>query len=283
MNSGKNYSMKSESEYFSVLMSLYNKETSENLEECLESLYKQTLHANEIVIVIDGPINEGLTKVLKKWTSELPLKIHPISNNVGLGKALNIGLEQCSNDIIFRMDTDDICYPMRFEIQYSYFRKHPDLTVLGTAINEFDECGISGERFTVSGHENIVAFSRKRNPMNHMTVVFRKSKVIDAGGFQHHLFMEDYNLWLRLISRQERFDNISKPLVLARVGKGMLERRKGTQYIKSEYQLWKLKQKLKIDSGISAFFVFITRVIPRMLPTIMLSTIYKILRLQVKK
>lgn len=267
---------------FSVLMSLYNKESPYNLEECLDSLSKQTLPASEIFLVIDGEINNNLQRVLEKWKFKLPLKIHPIKQNVGLGTALNIGLNQCSNEIIFRMDTDDICDPIRFEQQYNYLLKHPELAVLGTAINEFDNNGITGKRFTVSGHDNIVAFSRKRNPINHMTVVFRKSIIIDAGGYQHHLFMEDYNLWLRLISKNERFENLSDSLVFARVGKGMLERRKGIEYIKSEYQLWNLKRNLNIDSGLPAFLVFIIRVIPRVMPRKILSFMYMMLRKQVK-
>lgn len=273
--------MNAEDTPFSVLMSLYNKESASNLEECFRSLKIQTLLANEIIVVIDGEINSDLQDVLNRWEFKLPLKIFPLQRNVGLGNALNIGLKKCSFEIVLRMDTDDICYPNRFEIQIEYLISHPEVTVLGTAINEFDKDGLTGQRSAITGHENIIAYSKKRNPINHMTVAFRKSKIIEAGGYQHHQYMEDYNLWLRLISMNQKFENITEPLVYARVGDGMLARRKGIDYVKSEYSLWKLKRALGIDSGYSAFGIFILRVTPRLMPIKILSIIYKKLRVRV--
>lgn len=273
--------MSAEDASFSVLMSLYNKESASNLEACFDSLRLQTLLANEIILVIDGEINIELQDVLNRWKTKLPLKIYPLQKNVGLGNALNIGLKKCTFEVVLRMDTDDICCPNRFEVQIKYLISHPDVTVLGTAINEFDKDGVTGQRFAITGNDNIIAYSKKRNPINHMTVAFRKSKIIEAGGYQHHQFMEDYNLWLRLISMNQKFENITEPLVYARVGEGMLERRKGVDYIKSEYRLWKLKRLLGIDSGYSAFGIFILRVIPRLMPINILSVIYKTLRVKV--
>ncbi|WP_260863433.1 glycosyltransferase [Citrobacter sp. Marseille-Q6884] len=263
---------------FSVLISLYNNEKSSYLDDCFNSLFIQTLPASEIVLVLDGPISKNLMTVVEKWKGKLPLKIFPITVNVGLGKALNYGLNKCCNDIVCRMDTDDICIPERFEKQINYLVKHPDLCALGSAIQEFNGKDKGKIRFSKAGHNNIVNYAKRRNPLNHMTVVFRKKYVLDVGGYLHHLYMEDYNLWLRLISAGYELDNLEEPLVNARVGEGMIKRRKGWRYIQSEYKLYMLKKQLGIDLGISAFSVLLIRASPRILPQCILSKLYFFLR-----
>ncbi|HAS0760575.1 TPA: glycosyltransferase, partial [Enterobacter hormaechei subsp. xiangfangensis] len=124
---------------FSVLMSIYSREKVEYLRCCLDSLAKQTLPANEIVIVIDGPIPNVLNEEIELWSKQLPIKTIKIKDNVGLGSALNIGLEYCSNELVARMDTDDICVQNRFSLQLNKFRECDDLQLLGGAIEEYDE------------------------------------------------------------------------------------------------------------------------------------------------
>lgn len=150
---------------FSVLMSLYNKETTNNLIQCLDSLVSQTLRADEVVLVLDGPISEELRGVFQKYITALNIKIVPIENNVGLGRALNLGVENCSYDIIARMDTDDICLPNRFERQIGEFIKDPTLVMVGSAIIEFDEN--DGERLKKLPLEysSIRRFSEKKIPL----------------------------------------------------------------------------------------------------------------------
>lgn len=117
---------------FSVLLSLYHKEKPEYLEKCFESIWdKQILKPSEIVLVLDGPIGEELISYVQKWQAKINnvLKIVPLSQNVGLGKALNEGLKQCSYDWVFRMDTDDICTPDRFEKQVAFIRQNPDVVL----------------------------------------------------------------------------------------------------------------------------------------------------------
>ncbi|SPW30947.1 putative glycosyl transferase [Edwardsiella tarda] len=161
---------------FSVLMSLYDKEKPEYLNECLESISHQTLMPDEIVIVLDGPVNINLMAILDKWIKIIPIVIYKIERNVGLGNALNFGISKCKNEIIARMDTDDICMPNRFNIQIPLINAYPELSVLGSAIIEFspDDKVFSGLKQMPLIHDNIVKYSKYRNPMNHMTVVFKK-------------------------------------------------------------------------------------------------------------
>jgi len=260
---------------FSVLISLYNREKAENLQQCLESLYQQTLQADEIVLVYDGPINETLTAVVEKWTSTLPIALVKLEKNVGLGKALNAGLECCSHNIVARMDTDDICLPERFEKQIAYMEAHPDMALLGAAVIEFDEFGKERLKRLPLGNNDIRQFARMKNPFNHMCVVFRKDKVIAAGSYQHHLFMEDYNLWLRMLALGYQVANLHDILMKVRAGSDMVDKRRGITYIKSEIQLYSLKMKLKQTNFLNGTLYFFIRTSTRVMPVKVMRFLYE--------
>lgn len=265
---------------FTVLLSLYHKESARYFEQCLKSIRENTAQPDQIVIVYDGPVGNELDDVAKTFLSYLPIEIIKLPHNLGLGKALNHGLKFCKNNYVLRMDTDDVCLPDRFENQIRYLENNPEVVLLGGAINEFDESmRISqGIRFSVSEHDDIKQYSKKRNPFNHMTVAFKKNVIEDIGGYQHHLFMEDYNLWLRVIAAGYLTHNMSEILVNARAGANMVLRRKGIRYIKSEVQLARLKYRLKIDSFAGAVGCALIRIIPRLLPLAALEFVYKKLR-----
>ena len=264
---------------FSVLLSLYHKEKPEYLEKCFESIWdQQTLKPTEIVLVLDGPIGEGLTKSVERWQQKLGniLKIVTLAENVGLGKALNEGLKHCTNEWVFRMDTDDICVEKRFEYQLQFIKNNPNVVLFGGQILEFDKNVNDANKLKPVPEEysDILTFSKKRNPFNHMTVAYKKSIILSLHGYQHHLFMEDYNLWLRVISKGYEVANLSQVLVYARVGNGMHARRRGSEYIKSEKQLLDLKIALKTQSLISAYVTFILRSFFRFLPSNLLGFVY---------
>jgi GT2 family glycosyltransferase len=265
---------------FTVLLSLYHKESAKYLYQCLDSIKKSTLPPDQIVIVYDGPICKELEDVVSVFLKELPIDIVPLPQNVGLGKALNHGLGYCKNNIILRMDTDDICLADRFERQIVYLNENPKIVLLGGAIHEYDSDmkTSQGIRFSVSEHADIKQYCKKRNPFNHMTVAFKKDIIEKIGGYQHHLYMEDYNLWLRLISAGYQTYNLDRVLVNARAGSDMVLRRKGINYIKSELKLAKLKYDLKIDSFLGATSCALIRIVPRLLPLPMLELLYKRLR-----
>ncbi|WP_294912384.1 glycosyltransferase [Tatumella sp. UBA2305] len=261
---------------FSVLMSLYHRETANNLIQCLDSLVCQTLKADEVVLVLDGPVFQDLVNVYQKYVTSLNLKIIPLEKNVGLGRALNHGLQHCSYDVIARMDTDDICEPHRFECQIAEFDKDPSLVMVGSGIIEFDDKGEERLKKLPLEFSAIRKFSEKKNPFNHMSVMFRKEDIIRSGSYIHHYYMEDYNLWLRLIAENKNIINIDAVLVKARVDSSTMLKRRGFKYIHSEIQLYKLKRKLKISTGPKALIFFIMRVIPRLLPVSLLKILYSL-------
>ncbi|MFP9429319.1 glycosyltransferase [Enterobacter sp. LM3] len=265
---------------FSVLMSLYYKEDPVYLDSCFASLANQSLLPTEIVCVFDGPLNADLENVVLKWSEKLNVNIVRLPVNVGLGNALNKGLAHCSFDIVARMDSDDICLPERFQKQIPLFFSDKDLILLGSGIDEFEVCEntIKSVRKVPLSQAEIRESCKIKNPFNHMTVVFRKNKILSLGGYQHHFLMEDYNLWLRVIAKGYKVENVDSSLVKARVGNGMVGRRKGIKYIKSEWELFMLKKKLGFQSFIPGICVFLMRSVPRLLPKTMLSMLYNISR-----
>ncbi|WP_315154260.1 glycosyltransferase [Capnocytophaga leadbetteri] len=265
---------------FSVLISLYHKETPQFLIECLESLKNQTLPASEIVVVFDGAIPSELEVEVMRYMAVLPIKIVRLPKNVGLGNALNEGLKHCSYNWVFRMDTDDICLPERFEKELEFIQQHPNVVLCSGHIAEFsdDKTIITSYRKVPIGNTAIKKSCLKRNPFNHVAVAFCKNIIEEVGGYQHHLFLEDYNLWLRVIAKGYEVGNLDETLVLVRAGDSMVSRRKGKEYIKGEWQLFKLKRSLKLQSLLPNFFIFILRASVRILPTNLLKMVYKFLR-----
>lgn len=227
-------------EKFSVLMSLYFKEKPEYLRECMESVLNQTVLPDEIVIVKDGPLTEELEQVLCEYTSSNPslYTLVPLETNRGLGLALAEGILHCRNDLVARMDTDDIARSDRFEKQLAEFEKNPELNICGSHIIEFEDTvdHIVAKRMVPITDAEIKAYQKRRDSFNHMTVMYRKSTVLKAGNYQSCLLMEDTLLWVHMIQVGAVCANIDDCLVYARIGADMYERRGGFSYFKKYKQ-----------------------------------------------
>lgn len=263
---------------FSVLCSLYFKEEPTYLEQCLESLAWQTVEANEIVIVHDGPLTDDLYTVLDNWKEKLPIIEVILPRNVGLGQALNAGLQHCSNDLIARVDTDDINHMDRFEKQINYMDSNINVAAISCDVNEFDSEPQKPDRIRVVPKGNILSYSLKRNPINHMAAVFRKKAILDVGSYKHLHFMEDYYLWLRLQAKGYEIRNLNEILVSARVGNGMLQRRSGFKYAQSEIKIMKKIYQLKLTKNPASIFYYLLRASLRLAPTKILSVTYNLIR-----
>ncbi|WP_318515054.1 glycosyltransferase [Photobacterium leiognathi] len=264
---------------YSVLMSVYKKENPSYFYQALESIYRQEKKTFDIVIVHDGPLNEQLYKVIDDWKGKLDIVEVILKDNVGLGVALNEGLKYCKYDLIARVDTDDINLPNRFDIQYRYMVDNPDVALCGSHISEFnDNPDILVSKRLVPVGDELSNSIFKRNPFNHMTVMFRKSAVLDVGGYQHLQFMEDYYLWIRMYLKGYKLDNLDMILVNARIGNGMLERRKGFDYYKSELRFMKYLLNADVPNKTRIAGRFLVRSHIRLLPKSLLRRVYKITR-----
>lgn len=274
---------------FSVLISIYFKEQPDHFNACMESIWNnQTVKPSEIIMVEDGPLTPELDLIIKYWEEKLKdiLKVTKLAENVGTGKAKNIGLKQCTNEIVCIVDTDDISVPDRFEKQIKILSNDPELVILGGQIIEFidDISSPSGMRNVPLTNLELRQYAKKQSPFNNMTIAYRKSKILEVGGYQHHLWMEDYNLFLRVIAKEYKVQNVQDVLVYARIDNGMHGRRKGFQYIKSEKQLLDLKKQLKLQNPLYANMLFLVRSAFRLLPANLLGKIYNIfLRKDIKK
>ncbi len=218
----------------SVLLPVYGREVPAFLRQSLESLCGQTLAADEVVLVEDGPLGEDLASVIASFRVRLPIVSVRLPVNKGLGIALCEGLNQCRGEFVARVDGDDISVRDRFERQLAFLEANPGVDVVGGAIAEFDDDRSTPRairRLPCSGPA-LLSFAKYRNPMNHMTVMFRKAAVVAAGNYRSCPGFEDYYLWSRMIVNGCRLENLADVLVYARCGAGMQRRRGGLGYVK---------------------------------------------------
>lgn len=220
---------------YSVLMSIYKNEKPAFLIQALDSMLNQTVSPSEIVMVKDGPLTRELEDVLSDYDSEHSglFKFISYDENHGLGYALRQGMLACSNEIVARMDTDDVARPDRMEKQLAAIGKGLDM--VGSDVVEFVESPDKPIASTdlPKGMEAISAYSKRRNPFRHPPMTFRKSKVLEAGNYSSEfLYFEDWDLFNRMLACGCQADNLSEPLVAMRVSDDFYSRRGGSQYLK---------------------------------------------------
>ena len=228
---------------YSILMSVYQREQPDYLKAAMDSMLHQTEPSDDFVLMCDGPLTEELDQVIAEqqelWGQRL--RVIRLPENRGLAAALREGVRACRHELIARMDSDDIAMPDRCERQLEAYSKQPELSLLSGTIAEFNEDPehIENYRRLPEIHDAIVRFAKKRNPMNHMAVMFRKSSVTAAGSYQPIGLFEDYDLWVRMLMQGCRAANLSEVLVKARVGNGMIARRGGLSYAEDCLRLQK--------------------------------------------
>ena len=239
---------------YSVLMSVYHKEKPEYLKQAIESRQAQTLSTNDFVLVCDGPLNEPLNSVIAAKQQEMGESLHVVrlAKNGGLGNALNEGIKHCKNELVARMDSDDIAYPDRCEKQIAVFNTYSEVSICSGIVEEFttDPNTVDTKRVPPETNAEIIEFAKKRNPFNHPCVMYKKSAVEAVGSYQDFYLLEDYYLWLRMLMAGYQGYNIQEPLLHMRAGSDMYLRRAGWKYAKTQAKLFKfMKEQGFIGSG----------------------------------
>lgn len=263
---------------FSVLISIYNKEIASIFKLSLDSLLMQTKLPSEIILVKDGLLTVELDKVISGYKQYCPmLKVVALKQNRGLGEALNEGLKHCSYDLVARMDADDIAKPYRFQKQIEVFTKHPEIDVCGAWIDEFqgDINNVTSIRKLPEQHKDILEYAKIRNPINHPVVMFRKSAVLAAGGYQHFPLFEDYYLWIRMLKNGAKFYNIQESLLYFRTSPDMFKRRGGWKYAIDECRFQKIMLDMDMISHKQFILNVMTRFPVRIAPNQVRSWLYK--------
>jgi glycosyltransferase involved in cell wall biosynthesis len=221
---------------YSVLMSVYIKEDPKFLQESIDSILAQTIPPDEILILKDGPLTPQLEETLENFKSNnKAIKTVSYKVNRGLGPVLADGVILAKNNLIARMDSDDIAAPDRCEMQLECFKNSPNLDIVGCNVTEFMDSidNIVTYRSMPEHQDDILAFSRKRNPFAHPSVMFKKNSVLNAGNFRDYKYCEDYDLWVRMIQNGAICYNIQKFLVNMRTSSAFYARRGGLNYVTS--------------------------------------------------
>ena len=234
---------------YSVLMSVYHKEKPEYLKQAIESIQAQTYPTDDFVLVCDGPLNSELDAVITTKQQEMNgvLKVYRLDKNEGLGNALNAGINHCKNELVARMDSDDVAYPDRCEKQIDVFNTHPEVSICSGIVEEFttDPEVVDARRVLPETNAKIMEFAKKRNPFNHPCVMYKKSAVEAVGSYKDFYLLEDYYLWLRMLMARYQGYNIQEPILHMRAGSDMYMRRAGWKYAKTQAKLFKFMK----DSG----------------------------------
>ena len=231
-------------EPYSVLMSLYKKEHPEYLRLALDSMINQTVKPDEIVLVEDGPLTPELHAVVGEYKDQLKIVVN--ENNLGLGLALNEGLKACKNELVARMDTDDISKPDRCQKQLKRFREKPELAIVGSHIDEFvgSPDNIISQRRVPTTSEAIYNYAKKRSAFNHPAVMYRKSAVLSEGGYSDLKRNQDVDLFGRMLFKGFKAENIDEALLWFRSSDELAARRKSWEntwsYIDTIKKFWKM-------------------------------------------
>ena len=264
-------------ESYSVLMSVYCKEKAEYFQESVLSMLRQTAAADDFVIVCDGPLTKELDAVIEEFQNQYQnlFQVIRLKEQSGLGNALRQGICFCKNELIARMDSDDMSVPDRCRMQLKSFQEK-EIDLCGGNITEFttDISDAGAKRQVPETDEEIRRFAGRRNPFNHPTIMFRKSSVLKAGNYKDCLGFEDYYLWARMLGCGAKGYNIQETLVYMRTGEGMYKRRGGFLYaVKGIKARWKIYQ-----TGVSKFSDFLIsaggQVVISMIPVRLRSCFY---------
>lgn len=263
---------------YSVLMSVYYKETPAYFETAITSILNQTVKTNDFVLVCDGTLTKELNDIIKKYDTFLHVQRLP--KNEGLCKALSCGIKLCKNEFIARMDSDDISCPGRCEKELYEFVKNPHLSIVSAAISEFTESPevMTGKRVLPCRQDEIIKYSRRRCPFNHPVVMYRKSALMAAEGYLDDFRMEDYYLWIRMLKKGCKSENLPDVLLYMRAPADMYLRRGGKQYADDmlKFHKWMLKTgwSAKADFFFGAIPHYVVCILPNGLRRIIYTVIH---------
>jgi len=251
-------------------MSIHGGDRPSYLDAAIESIINQTRPADEIVVVRDGPLTEELSLVIKEWQQKRRglFKVVSLSENCGLGIALQEGLDACSYDIVARMDADDISCPDRFEKQLKFLQDNPDVAVVSSWMACFEDNPdeIIFVKQMPEKYQDISRIARFRNPIFHAPAMFRRSEVQDVGGYGEHQRNQDYHLWARMLLNGSKITCIPEPLYKVRYNSNFFKRRVSFRHTISMIKLQKEFLTMGFISYPQCAFNMIVRIIAWILP-----------------
>ncbi len=230
--------------YFTVVMSVYHADCPILFKLAVDSLLDQTVKPSEIIIVADGPVGDEIDEVLESLSTIDIINVRKMKENRGLAYSRKYAIELSSNGLVAVMDSDDICALDRFEHQVKEFCDEKT-DVVGGWIEEFNvnpkDKGVI--RKTPLELADIYKFGKWRNPINHVTLMFKKSSYDSVGGYADLLANEDWEMISRMLVNGLIVRNIPEVLVNVRGGDDMINRRRTSRQFWGEMNVFKLMYK----------------------------------------
>ena len=263
---------------YSVLMTVYNGDIPEYFEMALNSMIKQTVQPDEIVIVKDGVVAHKLQNVIDnaKKTYRDIVEVQ-LNENIGLGLALNEGIKLCKNDLIARMDADDISLQTRCERQLEVFYKNPNIDIVGSHVIEFSDNveNIVGRRKVPITNKEINKYAKTRDPFNHPSVMYKKSRVLQVGGYGNYRKNQDTDLWIKMLHDGCMAENIDDYLLFFRFDEKTYKKRKSWINTKLLIKIRKNAYKIGFSSFLEFAEVAIMQLVIFIMPLSIQKLIYK--------
>ncbi|MFV0484951.1 MAG: glycosyltransferase [Candidatus Saccharimonadales bacterium] len=265
----------------SVLMCLYKGDTDRYFREAVDSVFEQSVQPDELIIVVDGAIcnklDEALTMVTKKYKK---IKVIRLPRNVGVGMASNEGIKHCKNELIAKMDADDVAVRERFELQLAEFAKDPKLALLGGQLAEFsgDISNVVSHRKVPTGANEIKRFAKKRSPFNNQTVMYKKSVVLAVGGYPKLNRAEDYYLFSKIIAEGYKVKNLSKVLMYFRLDDDAIGRRRTWKHTKEIINARNEIRKLGVSNYLDLISTSLGQIVVFITPAFFAKWLYRRLR-----
>ena len=263
---------------FSVLLNIYAKDKPAWIKQALDSVLSNTVRPSEVVVMVDGPVGEEIQSVLDQAAQDSTVRVLAYPVNIGRGAALGYAVPKCSHNLIALMDADDISRKNRFEKQLAAFAANPDLSVCGGQIQEVnaDTLAPLAQRKVPLTHPDIKRYLKTRMPFNNVTVMFKKSAVLEAGNYQAFGMVEDYYMWARVMAQGKIAQNIPDVLADVRVGKEMYNRRSGWNYFLMNKILFDEMRKLGLLSFKDYYYtLFVRFVVQVLMPNWLRGLFYK--------
>ena len=265
---------------FSLLLPVYHKDTLEWLTASLDSIIAQTKLPTEVIVLQDGDISLALQQKIKNFQKTNCCQWLKFKGHKGLANILNEGLKNAKYNWVARLDSDDINLPDRYQKQIDFLEKNPEVDLVGGYCLEFDTNpnGPYQMKKLPLTTKKIHSLLKKRNAINHVSVFYRKSSVLQTGGYESYLGMEDYHLWVKMILKGFCLRNIPEKLILQRAGKGMIDRRGGWKYFWTEVRLQIFFLKVGFINLREFFRNLAVRLILRSAPSFFRKKIYSQIR-----
>ena len=255
---------------YSVLTTLYKNDNPEFLRQSIESMLKQSILTNDYVIVADGPLTPELDALIETYAEKYSFfHLVRLKKNGGLGVALRRGVEECKNELIARLDSDDISVPNRCELQLKEFDVDPKLAIVGSDMYEFDEdpSRIKDIKKMPVTTEQIYQYGKRRNPFNHSSVMYKKSVIQSVGSYSTRRRSQDVELWSKIIFARHKCKNIDKPLVYFRTdGGNRVKRKKKWSNVKSDLSVYKENYRMGYASIFDYTYICIYQLVFFLLP-----------------